>query len=193
VQLRVVSRELGFPLDGVLAVTDVSGKSLEETDDPGRRETDPALVFTAPADGEYQAVLRDLHGRGGLRFVYRLTIGPVQPDFGLTLASDSFTVSPGKSVEIPVTVDRRDGFDQPITIQAVGLPTGVTCEAVISEPKGNSAKSVKLVLKAAPDAAAQSAPIRIEGAAPLERSAHFSLKTPFSGDHWAVWLTIAKK
>ena len=50
--------------------------------------------------------------------VYRLTIEPVQPDFSLSLAADSFVLEKDKPLEIPVNVTVRDGLREPIEIHA---------------------------------------------------------------------------
>jgi hypothetical protein len=196
-KVRVVceSRTLGFPLQASLRVTDASGKRLMKGEPKGPRD-DTDLVFTSPADGRYLVTVADLHGRGGLRFVYRLAIEPVQPDFAVTLAADSFVLPADKPLEIPVTIDRRDGFAESIEIKAVDLPAGVTAEAIISAPQGDTAKSVKLMLKRGENVAPASQRIRIvttsQGATPQERTATFSLGTPLSGDSSAVWLTVGK-
>ena len=196
-KIRVESRSLGFPVDAVAIVTDEAGKVLMELDDSGRAQRDPDFAFASPADGVYQLTVRDLSSRGGLRFVYRVSILPPQGDYDLSLAADSFTLAAAKPLEIPIKVDRRDGFDDKIEIRAVGLPAGITAEVVTSEPKGDSAKSVKLVLNAAPDASLPlSAPLRIEGksagSTPLVRSARFELAAPLTGQHTAAWLTVQK-
>ena len=84
--LRVESRALGFALDPTLRLVDVSGKVLSEADDSGQRGgRDAELAFTAPLDGDYRMIVRDLNGLGGPRHVYRLTIarhrarGPPDP------------------------------------------------------------------------------------------------------------------
>ena len=89
-------------------MTDASGKLLVKGEPKGPR-VDTDLVFTSPGDGRYLVTVADLHGRGGLRFVYRLAIEPVQPDFAVTLAADSFVLPKDKPLEIPVSIDRRDG------------------------------------------------------------------------------------
>lgn len=195
IRIACESRTLGFPLQASLRVTDESGKSLMKGEAKGPR-VDTDMVFTSPADGRYLVTVADLHGRGGLRFVYRLAIEPVQPDFAATLAADSFVLPTDKPLEIPVTIDRRDGFAESIEVKAVDLPAGVTAEAVTSSPKGDTAKTVKLVLKRGENVAPASQPIRIvatsRGATPLERTATFSLGTPLAGSSSAVWLTVGK-
>jgi hypothetical protein len=146
IRIACESRTLGFPLQASLRVTDASGKLLVKGEPKGPR-VDTDLVFTSPGDGRYLVTVADLHGRGGLRFVYRLAIEPVQPDFAVTLAADSFVLPKDKPLEIPVSIDRRDGFAEIIEIKAVDLPAGITAEAVTSLPEGDTAKTVKIFLK----------------------------------------------
>ena len=104
---RVESRALGRPLDPVLRVLDAGGKILAESDDTGRNNRDLERSFTAPADGEYRLVVRDLNGRGGPRFAYLLSVLEPRPDFALSLASDRFDLTPGKTTKIAVAVQRE--------------------------------------------------------------------------------------
>ncbi|HEX6983873.1 MAG TPA: PPC domain-containing protein, partial [Planctomycetaceae bacterium] len=108
-RVRAVARELGSPLDPVLQVLDAGGKVLSEQDDRGRDDRDAEVSFSAPEDGEYRVSIRDLNGRGGPRSFYRLDVTEPKPDFGLTLAEDRFTVSPGKPATVAVTVTRERG------------------------------------------------------------------------------------
>jgi hypothetical protein len=160
--VRIESRALGFPLDPVLRVTDAEGKTLAETDDI-RGGRDPEVTFTAPADGEYRAVVRDLNDAGGPRFAYLLRLVTPAPDFSLSLASDRFEVTPGKSTNVAVTIDRKDGFSAPIEIIAEGLPDGVTAGPASSKPGDGSSKTVTLTLAA--DGCACPGPFRVIGRA----------------------------
>jgi hypothetical protein len=182
-RFKVAAKALGYPTDAVLAVLDSAGKPVAEADDASRDDRDPILDFTPPADGRYMLALRDLANRGDFRLVYRLTAEPVEPDFSLTLAADSFVMEKGKPLEIAVNVNARDGLKEPIEIRAIGLPDGVTAEPVKFEPTGEaqppqsgdgrrsrrsstpqaSGPTVKLVLKADDAASAGGFPIRIEG------------------------------
>jgi len=210
--IEVESRSLGFPVDPQLVVLDDAGKAVAEQDDEGRSGRDPELAFTAPADGRFRIVVSDLHARGGLRCSYRVTLKRVAPDFRLGLAADSFVLAADKPLEIPVTVSASGGLREKIELQAVGLPAGVTCEAVTYEPPqqetrersgrgrrrdSENAPSVKLVLKA--DAAvvqAGGAPFRVEGRTlsdpPLVRIATFDTKLPLAPPQSAAWLTVRK-
>ena len=156
----------------------------------------PRLAFTAPGDGEYRIEVRDLYGHGGMRYVYRLSVTVPEPDYALTLAADRYTATPGKPLAIPVTIERRDGFDGPIEIQATGLPEGVTSTPVTSLPSGGSAKSVTLQITSA--SGPTSGPFRVVGVSPKQgeeprppRTA--TIPSPGGGASLEqAWLTILK-
>ena len=154
--LRVVveSRRLGFPLDAVLRISDGKGKQLSETDTRSAQTIDESIDWTAPADGTFLAEVRDLFAHGGPRYAYRLTIAPVPKNVAATVEKDRWELGGEKPLSIKVTVSRSGGFDKPVRFEAAALPAGVTATAVTSEPKGATAKTVTLVLKRKPDAAA---------------------------------------
>ena len=140
---QVESRELGFALDPTLRLTDAAGKMLAQADDTGMSR-DPELAYAVPQDGTYRLEVRDLHGGGGLRYAYRLRATLAVPDYELTLAADRFVVTPGKTLEIPVTIERRNGFDGAVSIHVEGLPEGVSAAIMPA-----TAKTAMLKLTAA--------------------------------------------
>ena len=95
-QLRfdVLARRAGSPLDGVLSIQNEQGAELAGNDDrPGT--SDPGLDFKVP-DGVNAVVvaLRDLSGRGGADYIYRISVATVgAPDFSLSLVAP-FTTCP---------------------------------------------------------------------------------------------------
>ncbi|MGE0760677.1 MAG: PPC domain-containing protein [Pirellulaceae bacterium] len=198
-RVRVESRGLGFDTDPAIRLTDSAAKRLDENDDAeGGR--DASLVFTAPTNGNYHIEVRDVHGLSGPRHVYRLSLQDAVPDFALRVEGDSYIVTAGEKVEIPVTVTRVEGLQEPVTIQAVGLPEGVEAAAVVSEKSGASAKAVKLVITVPAGVGPVSGPIRIEGFTdamgaegavvhPLRRAASYVLKE-WNAARTDVWLTV---
>ena len=161
--LRVESRALGRPLDPTLRVLDPGGKILDESDDSGRNARDLERSFTAPADGDYRLLIRDLNGRGGPRYAYLLSVLEPQPDFALSLSADRFDLIPGKTTKIAAAIQRKDNFAEPIEIAAADLPAGVSAKPITSKPGDASARSVTLELSA--DDRARSGPFRITGKA----------------------------
>lgn len=201
--IRVESSTLGHPLDPVVRVTDATGKTIAEMDDPGSgrgrgrrgasKTHDPELPFTAPADGDYHVQVRDLHGRGGPRFVYLLSVAAPRPEARLTLKATQFTVAPGKPIDLPITVERLAGFDGAIEIALDGDHDGLNAPTVTSEPKGDSSKAVTLKLTA--EDAAPSGPIRIVGKVKGVESKPLAARAPIEGFNASIesiWLTVPK-
>ena len=89
----VLARRAGSALDGVLSIQNEQGAELAANDDRPDT-TDPGLDFTVPeAVNAVVVSLRDLEGRGGADFVYRIAVTPIgQPDFSLSLADDRLLV-----------------------------------------------------------------------------------------------------
>src|SRR5262249_53876734 len=86
---EVFANRLGSPLDGVLSLREESGAELANNDD--RPDTvDPSFDFQVTAEMKTALLsLRDVAGRGGPNFVYRIVIEPSErPDFRLTLLQD---------------------------------------------------------------------------------------------------------
>ena len=97
-------------------------------DDGGPRfgDRDSRLHFEAPADGDYFLRLSDVRGLEGERFAYRLSVREPAPDFALTFDPKSFNVPSGGRVSVTLTAERRDGFDEPIDVEVLDLPAGLT-------------------------------------------------------------------
>jgi hypothetical protein len=154
------SRTFGLPLDAVLHVLDAAGKTLVETDDAGE-SLDPELAFTAPVDGKYRVVVRDLNGRGGPHHAYLLRALAPQPDFTLTLSADKFDVTSGKPADVVVKVVRTNGFAQAIDVMAEDLPDCVVATTARSKASDASAKSVTIEIRA--DGCSHPGPFRVVG------------------------------
>lgn len=190
--IRTDARTAGSPIDPVLRIMNPDETVIQEQDDGSKGDFDPDLAFTAPADGEYRLSITDRFNAGGPRFVYRIITLTPQPDFDLHVAADSFVLKDDKPLEIPVTVERQRGFAHDIAITLSGLPEKVTAEMMISAKTGDSAKSVKLVLKSEAGVAF-SGPIQISGRSQSEpeiaRQASFPLPAlgTASGN---LWLTV---
>ncbi len=188
---RADARSVGSLLDPVLRLTDAAGKALARADDSSAGKAgarDAALSFTAPQDGNYRVEVRDLAGHGGPRHFYRLRAGRAEPDYALTVAADRFTLTPGKPLDVLVTVERQDGFDGEIEVGVEGLPEGVTASPVKS--KGAAGKSVTLRLEAKPGAASAAVRIvgKVAGRADLVRSATAAVPPFASTSH--LWLSV---
>ena len=214
---RAWSRVAGLQVDSVLTVHDAAGAQLAKNDDVGA-ERDASVDFALPAAVKEAAAvelrLSDLVGGHGHGHAFSLVVHPVVPSVAINSANQQFRCVAGKTVEIPVQIARQDGFAQSLRIVAEGLPQGVTVAEAVSEPKGDSAKEVKLTLQAAADVSGSplrfQGPIRIvaypvapptpekaaEGAAPPAPAAtspiatlRHELRDGFRTD--GLWLTVA--
>ncbi|PYJ86894.1 MAG: hypothetical protein DME22_03640 [Verrucomicrobia bacterium] len=154
--LEVQSASLGFPLDARLKVEDAKGKELAKKDDTVN--ADPMLEWTAPEDGTFFAVVGNVLHRGGADHLYRLSISRAVPGLKAVAVSNAFTIEPGKTNEIKVTVTRLHGFQTKLTVSARVLPEGLTLEPVEVPDKGGE---VLLKLVASSDAKPFSGAIQI--------------------------------
>jgi hypothetical protein len=156
-EIRVEAWGLGSALDGQLRVVEKGGRVLGETDDGkssgGRRggggggraqgpvSTDPAFDLTMPSgtDG-VTLVVKDLIGRGGVGYTYRVVVTPDQPGFQLALLDEQFAVPRGGVSLLKVAITRR-GYEGAIAFEVVGLPAdgGVTALPSVAGPRSSEA------------------------------------------------------
>ena len=145
-------------LDSVLRVVDLEdGKELARNDDQKKGEYDARVDFTAKQDGQVEIQISDLVDGFGMRHAYTIVASIVKPSVEASVADDHFALKAGESLEVPVTVTRADGYAAKLQFSVAELPQGVTCEAVVSEPKGDTSKAVKLKLIAKDDVVHQGA------------------------------------
>ena len=143
-----------------------------------RPSADPTIEFKAPADGTYRLLIRDLKAdsRTSPENAWVLVARKPTPDFRLLVllaeqnrvdATKAHFVPPaidgGGSLTLDVMAFRSDGFAGDITIEAEGLPPGVT--AAPSGPP--NAARFQLVLSAAEGTAPWSGSVRIVGKAKI--------------------------
>ncbi|MCC9607233.1 hypothetical protein LOC68_13825 [Blastopirellula sp. JC732] len=125
-RVEVLAQRLGAPTDGVLEVHKSQGGGLGSSDDQAAT-ADPGLTVDAPADADkLLIVLRDLQGRYGPEFVYRIEVTPLSVgDFTLTADTNLWNVPAGGVLTIPVNVQRR-GYGGPIELSWDGEASGFT-------------------------------------------------------------------
>jgi hypothetical protein len=139
--LEVYARRLDSPLDSILTLFNSKEQELAENDDTVdvneplvTHHADSRLVFKVPTDGDYTVRLRDVQGKGGPEYAYRLTIAPVRPDFTLHLSPDNPQVGQGDTTMLLVTAVRKDGFDGRIKLAAHDLPPEFAVSNAVIEP-----------------------------------------------------------
>lgn len=194
--VEVVSHRLGAVTDPVVMVEKVSKDDkgvetfakvaenddlpsfygLDQFDDLNADSHDPALSFTADADGDYRITIINQSASGSPAHRYRLAVRPARHGFQLlcgteltkTINNDAFPAAPllrrGGSMAFRVIAFRNDGFEGDIHVAPEGLPPGVTSEGLVLSGKTEQGF---LALWAAPDAKSWTGPIKIIGKAKI--------------------------
>ena len=156
-ELSVSGPRQGSAIDAWLKVLDKDGKELASNDDD-QGSSEPRIVWTAPADGTYTALVGERTQRGGSEFFYRLVIRRAEPSISASVATHSVKVEAGKSAEVKVAVALNNGFRAKQKLAARGLPAGVSAREVdVPEKSGE----VALSLTAEPAAQRSSSPFRL--------------------------------
>jgi hypothetical protein len=158
---------LGSLLDSVLTILDSKGKPLATCDDMSAGQTDSRLAWKVPADGTYSIRVEDrLASRGGPQYAYRLKIerGNAAADFQLSLPTNAINVERGTVTTIPIAIERRGGWNGPVTLEIEGLPAGVT---VLGLQPATGAKA-EIRLKASRQAKVETAAVVVRGKAVVD-------------------------
>jgi hypothetical protein len=161
---EVQARRCGSALDPYLAIVDGAGKELASNDDARDMGRDSRLEWTAPADGQYAVLLRDLNGRGGPEFTYHLVARQSRPDYSLRVDGDKAQIGPGGGTAWYVKLTRREGFDGEVALSVRGLPAGVTATCGVIPPAMTEGC---ILLTAAADARVDVANVEVLGTAKL--------------------------
>ena len=200
-EFRVRAFALHSPLDAWLHVEDKTGKILQQSDDSSEGNFDPSLKWKAPADGDYTLAIGDLFNHGGWDHVYALEAAPPSPSVTATLAASAFKLDAGKTTEVKLTAKLAGDFKGKPHAHIDALPEGVTAKNAEIPAKGGE---VKLILTAAPDAAAAAQPFEVlistsEPDTPRTWKAIFDLRgTEPRGDRLInddprAWLNVTEK
>lgn len=171
IELSLYCERMDMPGDPFLLITDAQGKELASLDDFGinfnalaQFHRDPVGTFTAPAEGSYRLLVQERYGRGGPRFLYAIRIGKPEPDFYPVVIHETNpdptcpVVRRGGSAFYEVCLNRRN-FNGPVTIEAEGLPAGVSCPLVHVSPQTEFAN---VVFSAAADAPVWAGAVRLK-------------------------------
>ena len=144
---EVLGRRIGSPIDPQLTL--YHGKSLREfafdNDSPGC-QGDPRIFYHFKEAGEYVVEVRDVLGRGGAEYVYRLRIG----DFPMATAPIPMAAKAGSKVSVEFVGPMVEG----VKAVEVAVPDEAPGSAVWVTPRGPSGLSgwpVTLVVSDVPE------------------------------------------
>jgi hypothetical protein len=116
---------------------------------------DSRIHFTAAATGEHLVRIKDVQGRTGPDFYYRLQLREPRPDFRFSVNAENINIPRGSRVPFTVSASRLDDFNGPIEVALVDeLPPGFSLETAPILPD-----STEAVLTVAAGPEAESTPI----------------------------------
>ncbi len=136
---RMQGAALQSQLDPWVRVEDDAGKQLAFADDGTTSMHDPALSWTAPADGRFVVAVGDLFRKGAPDFRYRLAIAPPRPDFRVSAGVNMLAVGRGMTNTLTVTVTQSEGGFTNLVASIAGLPEGVRAAPVDVPPRSRAA------------------------------------------------------
>ncbi|HTN77855.1 MAG TPA: PPC domain-containing protein [Pirellulaceae bacterium] len=158
----------------VATVDDLPERQTRIGSDFDTSSDDPSYRLVVNDDATYRVLVRDNFGesRTDPRAVYRLIIRREQPDFRAAVYVDApampanqnqvplagAALRRGGSLELKISLDRRDGFAGDVALSIEGLPAGVTCNGAVL---GGNNERGSLVVAAADNVAAWSGAVRI--------------------------------
>ena len=156
--------------DPYLVILDEKDNRVAELDDFGPRVEafdghlrDPSGTVNLSGKKKYRVLVQDRYRRGGARYQYVLTIHNPVPDYYVALIHSQnpgpggLTVRKGGAAYVEVMIQRKDGFNGPVTIAAEGMPKGLhmTPTTIAGDTRG------ALVFWADPDAPDSAGPVRL--------------------------------
>jgi hypothetical protein len=132
--LSLDSRSLNSPVEGDISIYSHPDRKPLGGDGGTPGAAGKGFQFQVPADASsIEVAVRDLNGRGGRHFVYRLRISPAAaPDFSLALLETRINIPKNGRTMVPLQVDRR-GYAGPIKLRLEG--EGVAAGSITIAPK----------------------------------------------------------
>jgi hypothetical protein len=177
ITIDLLCERLDFPGDPFVLIFDAKGKEVTSFDDHGininslaQANRDPLGTFRVPADGTYRLFVQERYRKGGPRYHYVLRLAKNEHDFYPVVFHETPSdpscpvVRQGGSAFCELCLNRRD-FNGPVTVEAEGLPPGITCPPVHVSPQ---AQHANIVFIAAADAPEWAGPIRLKAWAMID-------------------------
>lgn len=156
--------------DPYLVVVDDKGNRVNELDDFGHRINafdghlrDPVGMINLTEKRTYRVLVQDRYRRGGARYQYVLAVRKAQPDFYAAVIHSQnpgpggTNIWRGGSVSLDVVIHQHHGYNEPITITAENLPSGIHLQPTVI----NNNSRGTLVIWADDNAADFVGPIRL--------------------------------
>ncbi len=193
VVITIESNRIDSLLDPLVTITDPAGVPIPSAAHAAVPQHDCMITFTATANGHHRLTVRDPYRMDSDRRYYRLSAWHDEADFDGSVDTNRIVLAAGKSLELPIKINRHGRPDKPIgpiTLRALGLPEGLTAAEVVSAPSGDTATSVKLVLVSS--GPPFSGPIRVQGTADTPCRIERHVRTPerLGAAFETIWTTV---
>lgn len=161
--IDLLCERLDFPGDPFVLIFDAKGNEVASFDDHGinfnalaQFNRDALGTFRVPADGQYRIFVQERYRNGGPRYQYVLRLVKAEPDFFPVVVHETPSdptcpvVWQGGAAHYDLCLNRRE-FNGHVTIEAEGLPPGVTCPPVHVSPQTQTGTVVFLATADAPE------------------------------------------
>jgi len=124
------------PAANGLPVFDIYYKNDDEPSQS--RGHDSYILFKTPESGRYLIRLTDTRGEGGEKYKYRFKLRPAIPGFTASVAQIQAPLRRGSGRELPVFVDRIDGYEGEVWFDLDPLPLGIYSNFPVRVQPGQS-------------------------------------------------------
>lgn len=161
-RLQLFGRAIGSPIDAEITVRALPQKNVLARADDTAGSRDPALNVAVPGNAkQIEVAVRDLEGRGGSHFLYRLRVALADsPDFSLAVTAAQLNVPAGGSGFLQLQV-KRAGYNGPIRLQIEGRDDLAVLPTTI--PAGRGGRVFVTVKHRGKDAAGEFQHVRLVG------------------------------
>jgi hypothetical protein len=156
VVVEILAHRLGSLLDAEITLYDTSNKVLAQVDDTQDRSegletfhADPQMLYKIAKKGKIFIRIRDVSGKGGTAYGYRLSIGRPSPDFDLRINPSNLVINQEGTASFTVYALRKYNFMGEINLKLSGLPSGYSYSSSTIK-KGQS--QLRMTVSAPPQA-----------------------------------------
>ena len=172
--VEIMAHRLGSLLDADLTLYNESNKVLAQMDDFEDKSegmetfhADPQMVYKFLKTGKVYIRVRDVLGKGGKEYGYRLNTGKPTPDFDLRINPSNLTINQGGTSVFTVSAIRKFNFKGDITLKLTGLPSKYTTSSTVFKKGQNQ---LRMTLTAPENAGLGAIDLKIKGRSETKNS-----------------------
>ncbi len=165
--IEILAHRLGSLLDADLTLFDSNSNVLAQVDDFQDRSegletfhADPRMVYKFAKSGNVFIRVRDVLGKGGKAYGYRLFTGKPQPDFDLRIKPSNLVINQAGTTAFTVFALRKFNFMGAISLNLTGLPPGYSHSYDVIK---NGQNQIAMTLTAPKDAKLGPLDLKISG------------------------------